>query len=134
MADPLVKAGDTVPIMILGAKRVDWPGYENLPTVLEVIDPNSPEKQALTDIVNIYDMFECLWGPPNMDPAATKALREALDKTMKDPEVLAKIKTIGGTVAYIPGEQLQKQIPEILKTAAPLKTTFDEAAKALQTK
>ncbi len=132
MADPLVKSGDTVPIMIMGTERVDWPGYENLPTVLEVIDPDSPERQALSDIINIYSLYESIWGPPNMDEAATKAWRDTLDKVMKDPEVLEKVKQIGGTPAYIPGEELQKQIGELMVTAAPLKATFDAAAEQIK--
>lgn len=130
-ANPLVKDGETIPIMILGSERVDWEGYEHLPTVLEVVS-DGPDKQALADIVSIYDLYESLWGPPNMDPAATKAWRDILDKVMKDPEVIAKIKQIEGTPAYIPGEELQKQIPDLIKSAAPLKATFDAAAQSIK--
>jgi tripartite-type tricarboxylate transporter receptor subunit TctC len=130
-ADPLVKAGDTVPIMILGANRVDWEGYQSLPTVLEVVG-DGPGKQAMADIVTIYDLYESIWGPPNMDPAATAAWRDILDKVLTDPEVITKIIQIGGTPAYLPGEKLQVLIPELMETAKSLKVTFDEAAAAIK--
>lgn len=130
-ANPLVKDGDTVPIMILGANQVDWEGYEDLPTVLEVVG-DGEGKQAMSDIVTIYDLYECLWGPPNMDPEATTAWRDVLDKVLTDPEVMTKIEQIGGTYAYLPGEELQKLIPELMETAKSLKETFDEAAEAIK--
>lgn len=130
-ADPLVKNGDATPIMILDAKRVNWPGYENLPTVVEVVG-NGTGKQAIQDAVTIYGLYESLWGPPNMDPAATKAWRSILDKVLNDPEVIAKIKQIGGTPAYLPGEELQKLIPELINSSGGFKAIFDKAATAIK--
>jgi tripartite-type tricarboxylate transporter receptor subunit TctC len=130
-ADPLVKDGSTNPILILGSQRVKWDGYDKLPTILEVVN-DGPQKQALKDIVAIYELYESIWGPPNMDPKATEAWRSILDKVMKDPEVIEKIVKIEGTPAYVPGAELQKQIPEILQRSSSLKATFAEATKLIK--
>ena len=132
-ARSLVKEGDLIPIMVLGKERVsgiaDYP--EGLPTVLEVVG-DGPGRAAMEDIVEIYELYESFWGPPNMDPKATQAWYGILDKVFADAEAMDKIVKLGGTPAYIPGPELTKLIPELMNSATAFKAIFDEAAKTIQ--
>ncbi|MFZ5943192.1 MAG: Bug family tripartite tricarboxylate transporter substrate binding protein [Bacillota bacterium] len=128
---PLVKEGNTVPIMILNDKRVDWEGYQDIPTVIEVVG-DGPGKQAINDIVTIHSLYQSMWGPPGMSEEATNAWREILDKVLTNPEVLGKMKKIGGNPSYTPGAELQKLIPQVVESAKVLKPTFDKATASVK--
>lgn len=132
-ARALVKSGDLVPIMVLHPEPVsgiaDYP--DGLPTVLDVVG-DGPGRQAMEDIVELYALYESFWGPPNMDPEATAAWLEIMDKVFNNSEAMDKIVKLGGTPAYIPGDELQKQIPEMMKSATGFKTIFDEATAKIK--
>ncbi|KJS84315.1 MAG: hypothetical protein JM58_11250 [Peptococcaceae bacterium BICA1-8] len=128
---PLVKEGKTVPIMILNDERVDWEGYQDIPTVVEVVG-DGPGKKAINDIVTIHNLYESMWGPPGMSKEATDAWREILDKVLTNPEVIEKMKAIGGNPAYLPGEELEKLIPQVVESAKNLKPTFDKATASVK--
>lgn len=132
-ARALVKSGDLVPIMVLHPEPVSGiPDYpDGLPTVLDVVG-DGPGRQAMEDIVELYALYESFWGPPNMDPEATAAWLDIMDKVFNDTEAMDKIVKLGGTPAYIPGDELQKQIPEMMKSATGFKAIFDEATAAIK--
>lgn len=129
--NPLVQEGKTVPIMILNDERVDWEGYQDIPTVPEVVGDGAG-KQAIEDIVTIFGLYESLWGPPGMSKEATDEWRNILDKVLTNPEVSEKIKSIGGNPAYIPGDELETLVPKLMETAKGLKATFDKATASIK--
>ncbi|KUO63075.1 MAG: hypothetical protein APF84_11145 [Gracilibacter sp. BRH_c7a] len=132
-ARSLVKSGDLVPIMVLNPEPVsgiaDYP--DGLPTVLDVVG-DGPGRQAMEDIVELYALYESFWGPPNMDPEAAAAWRDIMDKVFNNTEAMDKIVKLGGTPAYIPGAELEKMIPDLMKSATGFKAIFDEATAKIK--
>lgn len=128
-ADPAVKAGDLIPIMTLSSKRIKQ--YPDLPTVLEFTSGEG--KQAMEDIVAISDLYECFWGPPNMDPKASEAWRNIFEKVFKDPEVTPFIEKIGGVNAFQRGEETQKEVVDLIaRTTKEMKPIFEAAVAAVK--
>lgn len=128
-AGPAVKAGDLVPIMVLSGKRIKE--YPDLPTVIE--STTGDGKQAMEDIVAISDLYECFWGPPNMDPVATEAWRNIMEKVFKDPEVNPIIEKVQGTPAFARGEEVQKMVADLIaRTTKEMKPIFETAAAAVK--
>jgi len=81
-----IEAGDERPILTLGAEREA--GYPSLPTATEVATAES--KDAVESIVNMLDMHRGFFGPPDLDPQATKELRTAISAAFEDPGLIAE--------------------------------------------
>jgi tripartite-type tricarboxylate transporter receptor subunit TctC len=119
--DLLDKKLVTVPLQLGLENNPDIP---NVPLILD--QTNDPkEKAALKLIFSRQVMARPFAAPPGLPPDRVKALRDAFDATMKDPEFLAEMKKLDLEVRPQSGakvEQLVKEVysypPDIVKIAS----------------
>ncbi len=119
--DLLDKKLVTVPLQLGVEVNKDIPG---VPLVIDQTgDPK--EKAALKLIFSRQVMARPFAAPPNMPPDRVKALRDAFDATMKDPDFLAEMKKLDLEVRPQSGakvEQLVKEVysypPDVVKIAS----------------
>ena len=100
---------------------------KDIPTVPLIVDLATDPKQkaALKLIFARQAMARPFAAPPNLPPERAKALRDAFDATMKDPDFLAEMQKLDLEVRPQPGtrlDQLVKEVyaypPDVVKIAA----------------
>jgi tripartite-type tricarboxylate transporter receptor subunit TctC len=97
-------------IVLIGLERhSDLP---NVPTVMELAR-SEHQKAVFKIILAQQEAGRPLLAPPGLPADRLRALRQAFDETVKDPEFLADAKRIGLEVNPASGEQLQKLMAEI---------------------
>jgi len=124
-----IKAGDLRPVLTIGEKR--YPGYENVPTVLELA-PSGAKRQALEAIVNMLAMHRGFFGPPGMEPRATAAMRAAIENTLRDASFLADAKKGGFEIEFSDGATEQGRVNTILKASAGITPVLKTALAAIK--
>ena len=89
--------------------------HEDLPNVPLVMDlPASPQdKAAMRLIVSRQSIARPFAAPPGVPAERVKALRDAFDATMKDPEFLAEMKRLALEVRPVNGSEVETLIREV---------------------
>jgi len=67
--------------------------------------------------------------PPEIPSDRAKALREAFDATMKDPEFIADAKKLNVEIAPVSADRLDALVKKLYQTPKPI---IEEARKAIQ--
>jgi tripartite-type tricarboxylate transporter receptor subunit TctC len=67
--------------------------------------------------------------PPGVPPERVTALRQALAKTYVDPDFLAQVKQARLYSSFVPGEDVQQTVQDVLKMPAPLQEQLKALAK-----
>lgn len=125
---PLIENGDMRPILTIWDER--HPDYPDVPNALEVV--KGEKKEAVQAIVNMLAMHRGFFGPPNMDPEATAALRKAISMAAADPELQAEGKKQGLILLPSPGEVEQKRIVQITKASQGLVPVLKAALQSIK--
>lgn len=103
------------------------PAIANVPSMLEIV--KDPEKKSIVElIVAPQDMARPFATPPGVPEERLAALRDAFDKTMKDPEFLADAKKLNLDVGPISGKEIQDLMNKLW--ASP-RDVVDAAATAM---
>ena len=104
------------------------PELPNVPVVSEVTD--DPKKAAVLKLfVSRQTMARPFLAPPGVPEERVKALRDAFDATMKDPDYLAEMKKLELEVHAVDGASLQKLVSEQANTP---QDVIDTASSLLQ--
>ncbi len=103
--------------------------FPDVPTALELIPPNDPNRGLVEAITNILAADRVLAAPPGMPADLAKLLREAVQKAASDSEFMDKAAKAKRPVAFLGGEELQKTIAGGMAKAQELKPIFDAAAE-----
>jgi tripartite-type tricarboxylate transporter receptor subunit TctC len=98
-----------VVLQIALEKTKDLP---NVPLIVDVTD-NAEQKAALKLIVARQSIARPFAAPPGIPPDRARALREAFDATMKDPEFIAEAKSQNLDVDPVTGTEVEKLIREV---------------------
>jgi tripartite-type tricarboxylate transporter receptor subunit TctC len=109
------KNGFVRPLMQTGRKRD--PSLPDVPTFYELMDRyKTPEAgRRLATLVLAPSMFgRPMVTTPGVPGEQVKVLREAWNKTLKDPELLAEAKKRGWLVGPVDGEQLATLAKEVI--------------------
>ena len=125
---PLIANGDMRPILTIWDER--HPDYPDVPNALEVV--KGEKKDAVEAIVNMLAMHRGFFGPPNLDPAATAALRKAISMASADPELQAQGKEQGLILLPSDGETEQKRIVQITKASQGLVPVLKAALDSIK--
>jgi tripartite-type tricarboxylate transporter receptor subunit TctC len=88
------------------------PALADVPTVLDIAKTDE-QKAVLRAVVGASDVGKSILTTPDVPPERVAALRAAFDATMKDPDYLADMKTIGIDVIAMNGAELQNLIAEL---------------------
>jgi tripartite-type tricarboxylate transporter receptor subunit TctC len=88
----------------------------DVPTIAEIMDqyktPESGRRLAKL-LLTAGDMGRPMFGPPGMAPDRLKILRDAYDKTMKDPQFQAEVKKRNYEFDPVGGEELEKLAKDV---------------------
>jgi tripartite-type tricarboxylate transporter receptor subunit TctC len=109
------KNGFVRPLMQTGQKRD--PSLPDVPTFYELMDRyKTPEAgRRLATLVLAPSMFgRPMVTTPGVPGERVKVLREAWNKTLKDPELLAEAKKRGWLVGPVTGEELESLAKEVV--------------------
>jgi tripartite-type tricarboxylate transporter receptor subunit TctC len=88
------------------------PDLPNVPLVMDLTS-DAKQKAALKLIFSRQVMARPFAAPPGMPEARAKALRDAFDATMKDPDFLAEAAKLGLEVRPVLGTKLDQMVREI---------------------
>ena len=115
----------TVPVQ-LGVEKS--PEIMNVPLLSDMTnDPK--QKAALKLIFSRQEMARPFAAPPNLPPERAKALRDAFDATMRDPEFLAEAKKLDLEVHPVSGEKLDQLVREVYSYPADVVKVAADAIK-----
>jgi len=109
------KAGFANKLSVTSQERI--PELPNVRTVWEIIDKLNlgAEDRALTSVMFGSDSFgRPFFGPPGIEPHVLDVVREAFNKTLKDPEFIADAKQRGVPLTPLSGVELQKLANEVM--------------------
>ncbi len=120
-----VKENKIAHLVQVGNKRA--PGFDSVPLATELVS-DVAHKQAL-DLVSAGSLMgRSLAGSPGIPADRAKALRDAFDAGMKDPEILEKAKSMKLDLEPVSGAELEVIVSRILATPKPV---VDMVQKAL---
>lgn len=123
----MVKGGEQFIILQSGAKRSAK--LAEIPTWFEVA-PTDKAKQILKVLNAMHETGRPLAAPPGTPVERVAFLREAFEKTMKDPEFLESAKKAKLEVDYLSGEEMEILIKDSLEISDPeIKKIFIDAIK-----
>ena len=106
--------------------------YKDIPTALEIIPANDPNRQTIQQLTDIVTPNHLIAASPGLGQAETKVLRDAFDKVMKNQELLDKGEKSQRPFVYQTGTDLEKTLKTALTSVESLKPIFDEAAKSVK--
>jgi tripartite-type tricarboxylate transporter receptor subunit TctC len=112
-----VKDNKIAHLVQIGAKPAK--GFENVPLVQD-LTTNPDYKKAFMLVGASSQLGRSLVGTPGIPPDRAKALREAFEKGMKDPEILAQAKAWKLDLDPISGEEMEATVNAILDTPRPV--------------
>lgn len=120
----MIQSGTVIPLVEHGVeKSPDNPG---VPLVLDLAR-NSFERQVLTLISSDAAVGRAFITPPGVPPARVAILREAFEKTIKDPAFLAEAKKRKLEIWPLTGAELQKQVETVMKSTPDVISTAKQA-------
>jgi tripartite-type tricarboxylate transporter receptor subunit TctC len=126
---PAVEAGEKRIVLVIAPERV--PDLPDVPNAAELVqDPK--QKAALAAVTDIIGMSRGFFGPANMDPAATKEMRAAIEAALKDPELLAEATKKRLPIVFASGEDLQKKVQSVVTSGAELKAPLAAALQSIK--
>lgn len=97
----------------IGPKEAELP---NVPSLLDLV--TSPRDKAMVRLLQSNQVTgRSVYAPPGIPAARLAALREAFDKTMRDPAFIARMEKQGLAISPRPGSELQAEIEQTMETA-----------------
>jgi tripartite-type tricarboxylate transporter receptor subunit TctC len=120
----MIQAGTVVPLVEHGVvKSPDNPG---VPLVLDLAR-NSFERQVLTLISSDAAVGRAFIMPPGVPASRVALLREAFEKTIKDPAFLAEASKRKLEIWPLTGAELQSQVETVMKSSPDVIATAKNA-------
>lgn len=124
-----VQAGDARPFVTIGDAR--HPDYPDVPTVLEAVtDP--AEQGTIRSLMNIQSLHRTFFGPPDMDPVATKEMRDAIMAVLTDPETIAATEGTELTLNPMHGEEQEKIVDELYQASGDIPDLLKAAEASIK--
>ena len=115
---PMV-ANEGARVLLIIAKKKSR-HFPNVPIISDFI---TPETRGLVNfMIATVELGRPIAAPPNMSPGRLKVLREAIEKTFKDPNLLAEAQKLRLPIDFTSGEETGmmfinalKQSPDVIK-------------------
>jgi tripartite-type tricarboxylate transporter receptor subunit TctC len=96
----------------IALQRDKHPALQDVPLVVDITD-DPAKKAALKLIVSRQSIARPFAAPPDLPPERARALREAFDATMRDPDFLAEMSRLSLDVDPVPGAEVEALIREV---------------------
>ncbi len=120
------ESGELIPIIQFG--KSNEPFFRNAKNVYSILQ-NEEDRKVTEFIFEQAAVTRPVMGPPGMPAPIVATLREAFDKTVKDPAYIADAKKMGQELFPMSGKETQAAYAEFLKTPKPL---LEKAKKAIR--
>ena len=124
----VIEAGDERPILSLSAER--FAPYPDVPTALELASGEG--REAVQAIVNMLDMRRGFFGPPGLDPEATRELRAAITAALADPDLIEESRLAGLPLLPSDGSAEQAKIDQITAASEHIAPILQAALDAIR--
>lgn len=125
-----IAAGDVIPILFATEER--HPELDaDVPTAFEYLKDEA-KKAQLEAIVSILALSRGIFGPADMDPAATEEMRAAIKAMLTDEAFVKEMEEKGMPVVFLSGEDQEKLVKQVFNAASDLTPVFQNALKAIQ--
>jgi tripartite-type tricarboxylate transporter receptor subunit TctC len=123
----LIKEGKLKPIIQISLEK--HPDHPDVPLALDFA--TSPEARKAMELIFAPMKFaRPFFGPPGVPADRLAYLREAFNKTMKDPGFLADMKKVKLEVGPLTGEQIEALIKRLYASPAEVVKLAGEARKS----
>lgn len=124
-ARPMLEAkGDDKLIPFLIQRREPDPEVKDLPLIPEVIK-GADNLSAYQTWSGTYEFQRPFTVPPGTPKERLQTLRKAFAATMKDPEFIAEAEKSKLEISYVPGEEVDKHVDQVLSVTPKAKELLD---------
>jgi tripartite-type tricarboxylate transporter receptor subunit TctC len=103
------------------------PTFPSLKSVYDFVKTDE-QRQVIFFVNSGVEFGRPFAGPPEIPADRLKAVRDAFEKTLKDPEFLAEAKTIDFEPVYTSGAYMEKLVTQLYATPKPL---IDKSAEMM---
>jgi len=107
------------------------PALQHVPVIVDITD-DPAKKAALKLIVSRQGIARPFAAPPDLPPERARALREAFDATMKDPDFLAETQRLALDVDPVSGAEVEALIRDVYASPPEAVQLAAESMKALK--
>jgi tripartite-type tricarboxylate transporter receptor subunit TctC len=108
--------------VLLQYSKERMPDLPNVPTLSELMT-NQDQRDIMGVIASLEVITRPVFAPPDIPAARVAVLREAFDKTMRDPELLAEAERMKLPIQPVTGTEAQAIVAKI---SAPPQTVVDK--------
>lgn len=113
-------------LLVIGRNKIK--GMEDVPLLSEKAPP---DKKAIADLMNTQAwLARPIAAPPGMPGGKARVLREAIKKSLEDPDLLEKAKQAKLPVDYVPGDDVAKLINSAISQPPEIKELVAEIVKS----
>jgi tripartite-type tricarboxylate transporter receptor subunit TctC len=124
----IVENGEARVVLMIGTKRL--PQFPDVPLMK---DYATPKNQGLINLMHaMVDLGRPIAAPPKMPADRLAALRQLIEKTFKDPGLLAHVKKIKIPIEYTSGEETRKMFVAALDQPPEVIDLVKEMAKPVR--
>lgn len=120
---PNIDSGKLIPVLTITRERSKV--LPSVPSILELIDDPIKAELPLA-FSNIFELDRLVYAPPGLPSNILKDWREAFDRAVRDPELLAKAKQANRPINYLSGEEVEKRIREVLEGSSEIRELLKE--------
>ncbi len=112
-------------LLQIGPREAELP---QVPAFLELV--KTPRERAMVRLLQSNQIVgRSVYGPPEIPAERLAALRDAFDKTMRDPEFMARMNAVGLTVQPLAGLALEQEISRSMENVGEAARDLGQALK-----
>ena len=121
--------GDKLAILFATTERQEV--APDVPTIFEVLKDDS-KKGPVEAIVAILDTSRGFFGPPDMNPEATKEMRAAITAMLNDPAFLEVAQGQALEIVPLSGDEIAASVSKIIAAGDQIKVLLKKALASIQ--
>lgn len=121
---PAIENGDHRALLLLGPEPD--PAIPDAPALLQ-LDLDEEQMAIAEAQVNLLDFGRPIVGPPGMPDEILACVRGALEAAIEDPELVAQSEETGRPIAWLPGEEVDELVQELLDSPPEFLEILQEA-------
>lgn len=123
---PMIKQGDVRPLVQFALTKD--PLVPGVPLASDVVGPEG--KELVNIVTSIIQLDRTIAAPQGVPADRVKALRDALAKSLQDPQLVAATQKAMLPLSYLSGEETAKLVETVTAGTAKVKPIIEESMKA----
>ncbi|WP_206812834.1 Bug family tripartite tricarboxylate transporter substrate binding protein [Paradesulfitobacterium ferrireducens] len=120
---PLIEQKKAVPVLLYGLKRD--PAFPDVPLATEIT--TGQDKDLAANFITLLELGRDLAAPPAIPQERADLLREAIAKSLADPELVSKAKQAKLEISPLSGPEIEQLMKQSLQMPDDLKTLITKA-------